>query len=182
MINRVLEIVGLNKDENVKVHDTPATIILTDTAAAKPRLQKWNYRSANGCLSYIQAMVRPDITFATQQCARFCNNPGRDHEEAIKRICRYLLKTKSQGLTLRPDKSKGLECFVDADWAGSWTQASSHDPLSTHSRTGFIITYAGCPILWKSKMQSLIALSTTEAEYIALSTALREVIAIINLL
>ena len=119
MINRVLEIVGLNKDENVKVHDTPATIILTDTAAAKPRLQKWNYRSANGCLSYIQAIVRPDITFATQQCARFCNNPGRDHEEAIKRICRYLLKTKSQGLTLRPDKSKGLECFVDADWAGS---------------------------------------------------------------
>ena len=49
----------------------------------------------------------------------FCNNPGRDHEEAIKRICRYLLKTKSQGLTLRPDKSKGLECFVDADWVGS---------------------------------------------------------------
>ena len=95
MINRVLEIVGLNKDENVKVHDTSATIILTDTDAANPRLQKWNYRSANGCLSYIQAMVRPDITFATQQCARFCNNPGRDHEEAIKRISRYLLKTRS---------------------------------------------------------------------------------------
>ena len=113
-------------------------------------------------------MVHPDITLARQKCAHFCNNLGRYHEEAIKQIYRYLLKTKSQGLTLRPDKSKDLECFVDADWTGSWTQASSHIPLSTHTRTCFIITYAGCPILWKSKMQSLIALSTTEVEYIAL--------------
>ena len=58
----------------------------------------------------------------------------------------------------------------------------SHDPLSCHSHTGFIISYAGCPILWKSKVQSLIVLSTTEAEYIALSPALREVIAIVHLL
>ena len=127
-------------------------------------------------------MVRPDITLATQQCARFCDNPSREHEEAIKRICRYLLLTRDKGLNFKLDKSKGLECFVDADWAGSWTFDPSHDPLSTRSRTGFVITYAGCPILWKSKIQSLVALSTTEAEYIALSTALRDVIHIINLM
>ena len=56
------------------------------------------------------------------------------------------------------------------------------DPISTRSRTGFVVLYAGCPILWKSKIQSLTALSTTEAEYIALSAALREVIGIIHLL
>lgn len=50
------------------------------------------------------------------------------------------------------------------------------------SRTGYVIMYAGCPIIWKSSMQSLIALSTTEAEYIALSSALREVIAVMNLM
>ena len=71
---------------------------------------------------------------------------------------------------------------MDVDFAGAWSQHTSHDPLSCHSRTGFIISYAGCPILWKSKVQSLIALSTTEAEYIALSSALREVIAIVHLL
>ena len=71
---------------------------------------------------------------------------------------------------------------MDADYAGSWTPLSSHDPLSTYSQTGFYITYAGCPILWNSIVQSLIALSTTEVEYIALFTALREVIAIIRLL
>ena len=83
---------------------------------------------------------------------------------------------------MRPDKSRGLECFVDADWAGSWNDRSSHDPLSSHSRSGFVILYAGCPIIWGSKMQQLIALSTTEAEYIALSTALRDVIHVIHLL
>ena len=55
------------------------------------------------------------------------------------------------------------------------------DPLSTHSRTGYVIMYAGFPIIWASKMQQLIALSMTEAEYIALSTALRDVIYVIHL-
>ena len=183
MIERILDVVELNHpNTKVKMHDTPATTILQANQQDSPRIHKWNYRSAVGCLSYLQAMIRPDITFATQQCARFNNNPTREHEMAVKRICRYILCTKDKGLILKPDSTKGLECHVDADWAGAWSQLSNHDPLSTHSRTGFIISYAGCPILWKSKLQPLIALSTTEAEYIALSTALREVISIIHLL
>jgi hypothetical protein len=127
-------------------------------------------------------MVRPDATMPVQQCACFCNNPQQQHEEAVKRICRYLLKTKHQGLILKPDKSRGLECHVDADWAGLWQDRLSNDPLSSHSRTGYVITYAGYPIVWASKLQPLIALSSTAAEYIALSTSLREVITIMNLL
>jgi hypothetical protein len=65
---------------------------------------------------------------------------------------------------------------VDADFAGTWNLASSPDPSSVKSRSGYVITYAGCPILWSSKLQSEIALSTTEAEYIALSTSLRDLI------
>ena len=169
MIERLLAIVGLDtKDSQVKLHDTPANVILQDNAGAKPRKQNWHYRSAVGCLSYIQAIIHPDITFAVQQCARFCNNPSRYHEEAVKCIYRYLLKHKNKGLVLKPDKTRGLECYMDADFAGSWTSNSSSDRLSCHSRTGFVITYTGCPILWKSKVLTLIALSTTEAEYIAL--------------
>jgi hypothetical protein len=185
MIERVLKIVGLDPScDRTKLHDTPASEhkLLDNDPDGKPRKQPWNYRSAVGCLSYLQAMIRPDITMAVQQCARFCNNPQQEHEEAVKRICRYLMKTKAQGLTIKPDKSRGLECFVDADWAGSWQHRSCHDPLSAHSRTGYVIMYAGCPIIWASKMQPLIALSTTEAEYIALSTALREVIAVMHLM
>ena len=170
--------------KNVKPHNTPASsdCILDNDPDGKPKIQKWNYRSAVGCLSYIQTIIRPDITMATQQCARFCNDPRQDHEEAVRRICRYLLKTKDKCLILRRDKSKCLECFVDADWAGSWRHISSNDQLSRHSRTGHYITYAGCSLMWKSKLQPLIALSTTEAEYIVLSSALREVIGIIHLL
>ena len=164
------------------MHDTPATCVLQTTIDEEPSVQKWHYRSAVGCLFYLQAMVRPDITMPVQHCARFNNSPMKVHEEAVKRICRYLLKTKDKGLILKPDRSRGLECYVDADFAGYWSTYSSHDPLSVHSRTGFCILYAGCPILWKSKIQSIVALSTTEAEYIALSSALREVISIIHLL
>ena len=185
MIERALEIVGFSTEqERIKQHDTPAsnTKVLDKDPDAEPRRQSWNYRSAVGCLSYLQAMIRPDITFAVQQCARFCNEPRREHEEAVKRICRYLLRTKDKGLVLRPDKTRGLECYVDADFAGSWQQRSAHDPISSHSRTGYVICYAGCPITWSSKLQPLIALSTTEAEYIALSTALRDVIGIQHLM
>ena len=185
MIERVLEIVGFDTEtERIKRHDTPAsnTKILDKDPDGKPRKQQWNYRSAVGCLSYLQAMIRPDITFAVQQCARFCNEPMQEHEEAVKRICRYLLKTKDKGMVFHPDKSRGLECYVDADFAGSWHNRSSHDPISSHSRTGYVICYGGCPIIWSSKLQPLIALSTTEAEYIALSTALRDVINVQHLM
>ena len=77
-------------------------------------------------------MFRPDITMPVQQCARFCNNPRQQHEVAVKRIFWYLLKTKNCGLVLVPDPTRGLEFHVDADWAGSWQDLSSHDPLYTH--------------------------------------------------
>ena len=118
-----MEIVGLDLETDcIKKHDTPAlnTKVLDKDPEGKPRQQKWNYRSAIGCLSYLQAMIRLDITFAVQQCARFCNEPKQEHEEAVKRICQYLLKTKDKALIFGPHKQRGIECYVDADFAGSW--------------------------------------------------------------
>ena len=118
---------------------------------------------------------------ATHQCARFCNDPKRSHEVAAKRIVRYLKGTMDEGITLTPDKSQGFKCYVDADFAGSWHKDESHLADGCLSRTGYVITYANCPIMWSSKMQSTISLSTTEAEYVALSTALRDVIYLMEL-
>ena len=84
--------------------------------------------------------------------------------------------TKENGLIMYPRNDKGLECFVEADFAGGWPTNKSDDPASVYSRTGYINKYKNCPILWVSKLQSEISLSTTEAEYIALSQAMREVI------
>ena len=81
-----------------------------------------------------------------------------------------------------PDETRGIECFVDADFAGGWNQADADNAENVMSRTGFVIMYAGCPILWQSKLQTEIALSTAEAEYIALSQAMRQVIPLMNLI
>ena len=101
---------------------------------------------------------------------------------AAKRIVRYFCRTKDQGIILRPNKKLGLECYVDADFAGSWDPDQALDPRACLSRTGYVIFYANCPIIWQSKLQTTIALSTTEAEYVALSTAMRDVIYFMNLI
>ncbi|KAL7540880.1 hypothetical protein ACHAXR_010682 [Thalassiosira sp. AJA248-18] len=72
--------------------------------------------------------------------------------------------------------------MYDADFAGGWSQAEAEDATNAMSRTGYILMYANCPIHWVSKLQTEIALSTAEAEYIALSQALRKVIHLITLL
>ena len=94
---------------------------------------------------------------------------------------RYLKGTSDKGLIFKPN-GEALECFVDADFSGNWDPEDSGNIDTARSRTGFIIMYAGCPIYWKSKMQTIIALSTTEAEYVALSTALRDLIPLMRLL
>jgi hypothetical protein len=80
------------------------------------------------------------------------------------------------------DKSKGLEVYADADFAGGWSVADSENAGNVLSRTDFIICYANCTIVWCSKLQTKITLSTAEAEYIAMSHALCETIPIKNLI
>ena len=119
---------------------------------------------------------------ATHQCARFNNDPHLSHEQAVKRIGRYLLDTRDKGIIYRPDIKRGLECYVDADFAGGWKYGNHDIPESVFSRTGFVIMYAGCPITWGSNLQQEIALSTTESEYIVLSSAMREVIPFLGIM
>ncbi len=94
------------------------------------------------------------------------------HELAVCHIIQYLKGTHDKGYFLCPNASAlNLDCYVDADFAGLWTLPTSHDPSSVKSRTGYVLTFVPCPLFWLSKLQSEIALSTTEAEYITLSQA-----------
>ena len=80
-------------------------------------------------------------------------------------------------MILKPDfNDLSLDCHVDADLAGNWNPSDPEDPNGVRSRTGYLLTFAGVPLLWKSKMQDCIALSTMESEYIALSTAMRSLV------
>jgi hypothetical protein len=126
--------------------------------------------------------TRPDISFAVHQCARFCTKSTILHELAVKRIAQYLIYTRDKGLILQPTNDFQLDMYVDADFAGLWHQQHSALRESVLSRTGYIITFCGCPIHWASKLQTEITISTTESEYIALNMATRELLPIRRLL
>jgi hypothetical protein len=82
---------------------------------------------------------------------------------------------------LQQDRSKGVEVYVDANFAGGWSSVDSDNADNVLSRTGFIVCYANCPLIWCSKLQTKVALSTAKAEHIAMSHALWETIPIQNL-
>ena len=79
------------------------------------------------------------------------------HEKAIKQLGRYMYHTKREGIVYNPDITKGLEFYIDADFAGGWKQTDSHEPDNVLSRTGMVIMYANCPIFWRSILQTEIA-------------------------
>jgi hypothetical protein len=121
--------------------------------------------------------------YTTHQIAKYSSDPRTSHGEAVLYLICYLKKTRELGLHFKPDPNKGFECYCDADFSGLWNKAFAPvDPSTSKSRSGWIIFYAGCPVSWSSKLQSQVALSTTEAEYIAMSQALRDVIPIMGLL
>ena len=119
-----------------------------------PRKYDWEYCGVIGMLTYLTGSFRPDIAMATHQCARFSIRPMRSHEVAVMRIRQYLLSTKDKRMIYRPDPKRGLEVFVDADFAGGWDPEDAENADNVSSRTGYVICYAGCPMFWQSKLQT----------------------------
>ena len=147
-----------------------------------PMSETWNYPSIVGMLLYLSTNTRPDIAFAVSQVARFNHSPKKSHASAIKTIVRYLSRTIDKGTIVTPTGDLSLNCYVDADFAGLHQRDPDRSPSAAKSRTGFIIMLGGCPILWKSQLQTEISLSTLEAEYSALSMSMRTLIPLRSLL
>ena len=144
---------------------------------------RFNYRRLIGKLNYLEKSTRPDIAYATHQVARFCQDPKRSHGEAVEHIVKYLRDTRDEGIIFKPQTDKSFDVYADADFVGNWHKmTAAHDSSTAKSRTGYVITYAGCPIAWASKLQTVIALSSCEAEYISLSDSLRDTIPLMDLI
>ncbi len=90
-------------------------------------------------LTYLTGSVCPDIAMAVHQCARFSINPMRLHEQAVMRIGRYLLSTCKKGMIYKPDSTKGIEVYVDADFARGWDPEDTMNADNIYSRTGYVI-------------------------------------------
>jgi hypothetical protein len=176
LIKKIIDATGMNECNSNK---TPATReCLGSDPDGKPMEETWNYRSIVGMLLYLSTNSRPDIAFAVSQVARFSHDPKQSHASAVKTIIRYLSGTKTKGTIYQRPEHLTLDCYVDADFAGLYGREPVENPVSVKSRTGYIVSVGGCFLLCKSQLQSTIALSTSEAEYGALSQAMRVVVPI----
>ena len=151
--------------DNSKPVSTPADIgnVLEKATDQCELFDVDNYQSAVGSLLYLCTKTRPDITFAVCNVSKFCSRPTTKHWSAVKRIFRYLKGTYNFGIVY--DKTNVNECigFSDADWAG--------DKTDRKSMSGYCFKIGSGLVSWRSNKQSCIALSTAEAEYVALSAA-----------
>ena len=182
LIDSILEDMGINNRQPTKEVPAASTKILQRDLHLPAYVGRYHYRSVVGKLNYLEKSNRPDIAYAVHQLARFCEDPRKSHHEALIHLCRYLLGSRNEGLVYQVDSTHSFETYADADFCGNWKREIAHTDVSTaKSRSGYVIMYANCPVLWESKLQTMLALSTTEAEYMALSQALRETIPLIEL-
>jgi hypothetical protein len=163
LIDSIIKVVGANDSKSKTV---PAKVALQLNAFKDdpPFDESFDYRSAVGKLNYLGQTTRSDIMYATHQVAKYSSDPRQPHGEAILHIVRYLKRTRDLGLKFKPNPNKGFKCFCDADFSGNWSKGFAQvDPSTAKSRSGWIVFYAGCPVCWASKLQSQVALSTSEA-------------------
>ncbi|MHB1955508.1 MAG: Ty1/Copia family ribonuclease HI, partial [Sulfobacillus sp.] len=157
--------------DNAKPANTPmaANLELPKLDVISSDDLKLPYRQAVGKLLYVAIASRPDISYAVSYLSRFVTGYSLQHWIAVKHLLRYLQGTRDMVLTYNAHTSSTSfdqqvpTGYTDADWG--------NDPHTRKSVTGFLFLYAGAPISWVSKAQTIVALSSTEAEYIAMSEA-----------
>ncbi|KAL9286140.1 putative RNA-directed DNA polymerase [Arabidopsis thaliana] len=131
-------------------------------------MERIPYASAVGSLMYAMVGSRPDLVFAVGFISRFISSPGREHWSAVKWVLRYLKGAYTQNLIFKKDSKFCMEGFSYSDYAT--------DLDRRRSVTRYVFKVGGNTISWKSSLQSVVALSTTAAEYMALTEAVKEAI------
>ena len=147
---------------------TPVDISLKLTPANEEDdcMDQPQYQSAIGSLMYLSVSTRPDISYAVSSLARYSSKPTKQHWTALKRLLRYLKGTTKYGILFSKEATSQCIGFSDADWAG--------DVSDRKSTSGYVFMLSGGAVSWSSKKQKCVALSTAEAEYVALSSASQE--------
>jgi hypothetical protein len=140
---------------------------LLSTTTLLDRRDITKYQSVVGALLYLSVCTRPDITFAVMQLTRHLIAPTTADWSAALLVMRYL-KGVQRGLTYTADSTDTFRGYADADWAG--------DVATRKSTSGYVFMWQDCAISWRSKLQSINTLSSTEAEYVALCSAAQEAV------
>lgn len=122
------------------------------------------FQSLIGRLMYLVQGTRPDITFATNFLSQFTKSFSHEHWRMAKRILRYLKGTRDTALSFAT-RGQNIVGYADASW---------NEQGHGSSRSGYVFTFSGGAVSWRSCKQSLVALSTCEAEYVALAETIKE--------
>ena len=165
-IGRVLKDHGMDQCATVSTPVDPAVRLRKpgEGFLATPS-EKQRYQSAVGSLMYAMLGTRPDIAYAVGLVSSYSTNPSNEHWTAVKRIFRYLAGTKALGIVYGTSGICGG--LTDSDWGGS------NDRRST---SGYVFLLNGGAISWASRKQSVVALSSMEAEYMGITQAVKEVL------
>lgn len=164
-ITEILERFGMKDCNSLTIPLDVGTKLMKCDSWSEDDGEKPPYRELIGCLLYLSVATRPDIAHAASSLSQFNDCFGKNHWIAAKRVLRYLQATKDYGITYHSN-GDSLIGYVDADWGGSIDDRRSF--------TGYAFMMSGGIITWDSKKQRTVALSTTEAEYMALSEAAKE--------
>jgi len=120
----------------------------------------------------------PELSNSVRELSKVMDHANRAHQKALYRVLKYVKQTKERRLILEPKRQKDLrwdmKAFSDSDFAG--------DTETRKSVSGFVIYLCGAPIAWRSKGQKSVTLSSTEAEYVAISEVAAEILYVVGIL
>ena len=170
-VQKVLRRFNMSEAKSVSTPFAPhfklSSALSPSTQADFTYMERVPYSSAVGSLMYAMICTRPDLSYAVSMVSRYMANPGKEHWKAVQWIFRYLKGTTDMCLHFGRNSS-GVLGYVDSD----------HGKDIDHRRsiTGYVFTLDGCAISWRAHLQPTVALSTTEAEYMAVSEAVKEAV------
>lgn len=179
-VTSILEMFGMTECNPASTPLPPRTLLSKDdcpkSTEERKNAEKLPYRELVGKLMYLATTTRPDLAFTVRELARFMSDYGERHWTAAKHVLRYLNGTRATGLLLGRCASNEplLKAFTDSDWASGESRKSVSGYL--------MLVGGGRPVAWSSKQQSVVALSSCEAEYLACTHAACEITWLRNLL
>ena len=172
-LDRLLAKMDYSKAKIAKTPSIPSVrLSKVDCPTLEEEKPDWPYRSVTGSLMYAAMGTRLDVTYSTQNCSRYNQNPGKTHVNYQKNILRYIKGTVDRGIWYKEpkdviDNKVNIIACVDTDWAGC--------PDTRRSTVGYVVYICGGPVSWKSKLMTTLALSSCEAEFMGLTEVAREV-------
>ena len=166
-LTKALELFDMQNCKPTQIPLATGTVLEPSTEQINPSENIKKFQSIIGTLMYAMTGTGVNLVYSVSKLAQYTSNPSSQHWAALKRLLRYVKGTLQLGL-IYSGKELILQAFSDSDWAG--------DKTTRKSTGGYVFKIAGSPISWSSKRQKTIALSSCEAEYMALTQAAKEAI------